>query len=417
VLKPTHFVWRGLFHLVSIFIIILYAICFIFHIQSLHEYTASSFLSMWLTILGILSAYLGITWLTIIVHELGHTLAAWLVGFRIDLIVIGPLKLIRVDDRLRWRVNTHSFAPGFVIATPQDSHRLISKYVLFILAGPAFSLLLAIASLLLCLSLLDKIDVLNFTYGLRNKSGVYLQLFFVGGFCFLMNFGSLLLSIIPMLVRGKFLNDGAILLRVLQQSEQITLRDQQISTLGYMMATEGIRPNQWNRDELLQCLGAKSLGTVSDVHAYLMGYYYFLDSNEIQAAEALLEKALESFQTHRSEARLSVLLESVYFKAFYHNDVTQAAEYLKLCEGTTEVEQPTRLRAEAAVHLVEKQYKQCLHKAELALKELQNSKDRGGALAEADWINAIITRCEKAIAPTSPPAVVNSGIRSSLVSR
>ncbi len=363
---------------------------------------------MWLTILGILFAYLGIVWLTIIVHELGHALVAWLVGFRVDLIVIGPLKLIRLNDRFQWRVNKQSFAPGFVVATPLVSHQLIRKYALFVLGGPVFTLLLAIASLLFCLSLQDKADVLHFTSGFRNQSGLYLQLFFFGAFCFLMNCGTLLLSIIPMLMHGTHLNDGGILLRLKQQQEQVTLRDQQLGSLGYMMTNEGIRPNQWNRDELLQCLGTKSLGTASDVSAWLMGYYHFLDSGEIQAAEAFLDKAHECYQIHYSEVRPSVLLESVYFKAFYHNEVTQAAEYIKLCEGNTEVEQPTHLRAEAAVHLVEKNYEQCLQKAESALKELKHSKDRGGALAEADWINAIITRCKSAMSiaePESPGSV------------
>lgn len=399
-LKPTHIIWRGLFHLVSILSTILIATCFIFHVQSLSQYTDDGFLGMWLTILGIVFVYAGIIWLTIIVHELGHALAGWYVGFRVDLIVIGPLKLIRLTDRLRWRVNKQSFAPGFVMATPLVSHQLMRKYVLFILAGPLFTLLLAIASLLICLSLLDKIDVLNFTSGLRNKSGLYLQLFFVLGFSFLVNCNALLISIIPMLIRGKYLNDGGILLRLMQQQQHLTLRDQQLGSLAYMMTIEGIRPNQWNRDELLQCLGTKSLGTASDVSAWLMGYYHFLDSREIQAAEAFLDKAHECYQIHYSEARPSVLLESVYFKAFNHNDITQAAEFIKLCEGNTEVEQPTRLRAEAAVHLVEKQFEQCLQKAESALKELKYSQDRGGALAEADWINAIITRC-KSVMPSN----------------
>lgn len=405
-MKPTHILWRSLFYLVSFLATIAIIILFIVQMQNSREPSVTGYLSF-------VAIYLGVVWFMIIFHELGHVLAARLVGFRIEMVVVGPVKLTRFDGRFKWGINHQSVTPGFVVATPVGSKNFVARFSLFVLGGPFFSLLLTVASALLFLKCYDLIDASN---GIYHKTGLALQLLFVAGFSFLINLNALLLSIIPMLIRGKQPNDAAILLWLGQQKKQSVLRDLQLSSLSFL-CHEGMRPNQWKREEMLQILGTKSVGTVNDVHVYLMGYYHFLDSGEIQAAEAVLEKAIESYQEHAKDARPSVLLEAVYFKAFFRNETTQATGYLKLCESNTEVEKPTRLRAEAAFHLAEKRYELCLQQAESALKDLKYSKDRGGSLAEADWINAIITRCHSVMKLTSPPVAASLDTQSSPESR
>lgn len=409
-MQPTHILWRFLFHAVSILGTIAIIIFLCVQMQSSYDLSFPWFFIF-------LAAYLGIIWLTIIVHELGHALAAWLVGFRIDVIVVGLVKLMRMNGRFKWSVNVDSFAPGYIVATPLSSHRLHARYTLFILGGPISSLLIAIASALLCMSYIDQLDASNAINGIRHKSGAPVYLFFASGLSALVNLNAFLLSSIPMLLPGGHPNDAAILLWFRRQKHACQLRDLQLGSLGYMM-TQGIRPNQWNRDELLQCLGTMRSGTASDLQAYLMGYYHFLDAGAISIAESLLEKALECHHEHANEARPSVLLESVYFKAMFQNDAANAWEIIKQCGDSTGVEKPTRLRAEAAAHLAEGNVEHSQNKANEALRLLKYAKDKGGALAEADWLNAIINKCPSARNTiTSPPAAGNSDIQSSPESR
>lgn len=403
-MKPTHIIWRCLFHLVSTLGTILLCGYFFVHAQSTLNLNGVSFFSLLVTIFCFLVTYLIIAWFSITIHELGHLVAAWLMHFRVETFVTGPVKLIRIADRFRWQWNTSSFAPGYVHATPVDDGKLLIRQAVFTLGGPAFTLLLAIASLLLCLFLSHHLHTDVLFDGFRSKNTLALHLFFAAGFALLFNCNVLLLSLIPMVLPKGILNDGGILLRLRQHYQQYTRRDLQLASLGFMM-TEGVRPNQWNRGELMQCLGAMRSGTVSDLQAYLMGYYHFLDSNSIDVAELLLEKAIECHQAHSTEARPSVLLESVFFKAMFRTDNTNAWDILRQCEENRDIEEPTRLRAQAAAHFVDANYDQAINKAEEALKLLKYSKDEGGALAEADWINAIIARCKSSM----PSKIVSEG--------
>ena len=53
----------------------------------------------------------------ILTHELGHLVGGRLVGFQIRLLVVGPLKIDRIDQRLRISLNrSHAHAGGVAAA-------------------------------------------------------------------------------------------------------------------------------------------------------------------------------------------------------------------------------------------------------------------------------------------------------------
>src|SRR5262249_51209303 len=64
---------------------------------------------------------IGIVWASVIVHELGHLLAALAVRMRIILVIFGPLKFFRESGRFHVRINWRSTTPGCVIAAPMET--------------------------------------------------------------------------------------------------------------------------------------------------------------------------------------------------------------------------------------------------------------------------------------------------------
>lgn len=98
-----------------------------------------------LAVLGVLT-YLGL----IAAHELGHLLAAWVVGFPLLCFTVGLFQIVREGGRLRTRLNTAWFQPAaYVQHDCPDSGLRVSHHVIVLLAGPLVNLLLGAASLLL----------------------------------------------------------------------------------------------------------------------------------------------------------------------------------------------------------------------------------------------------------------------------
>jgi hypothetical protein len=90
-------------------------------------------------------------------------------------------------------------------------------------------------------------------------------------------------------------------------------------------------------------------------------------------------------------------LEAAHFEARHRHNATAARQCLeKRLEGT--VEEQTRLRAEAATLLAEERHAEAADKVEAALTMLPRSTDPGGAIAEKDWLMAILIECKNKMA-------------------
>jgi hypothetical protein len=109
--------------------------------------------SEWLTFVGML---LLTVHAVIAVHELGHLLGGRLVGFRFRLLVVGPLRIVADDDRLRLGLNRNLIEyAGVAGSAPEDATasgpEFTKRMAIVLAAGPILSLLaggLALALLL-----------------------------------------------------------------------------------------------------------------------------------------------------------------------------------------------------------------------------------------------------------------------------
>ncbi len=82
-------------------------------------------------------------------HELGHTLAARLVGFRFQFLMVGPILLVREQGKLRIRLTGKRKFSGYTKIIVTGGPPLRSRMVLFLLGGALANLALAVCCLLL----------------------------------------------------------------------------------------------------------------------------------------------------------------------------------------------------------------------------------------------------------------------------
>jgi Zn-dependent protease len=77
------------------------------------------------------------------VHELGHLLVAWMLGFPFQRFTVGPLQLVYQDARIRARLNTAWFQPAaYVMHTLPLYGNWRWRKAAFIFGGPASNLVL-----------------------------------------------------------------------------------------------------------------------------------------------------------------------------------------------------------------------------------------------------------------------------------
>jgi hypothetical protein len=93
-----------------------------------------------------LAVFVAVQMILIAVHEAGHLLAGWLVGFRWLACKVGPFELTREDGRWR-RVSPESVIDGFVRFSPQDNLASRPRWAAVLLAGSAANGLLGLGLL------------------------------------------------------------------------------------------------------------------------------------------------------------------------------------------------------------------------------------------------------------------------------
>jgi hypothetical protein len=81
--------------------------------------------------------------LTVIVHEVGHLLGGWIVGFRFSFISIGPFSLKLEYGKIKLRVVRAMPAAGYAGMHVDRVRRLRRRLLFFTIAGPLTNLLSA----------------------------------------------------------------------------------------------------------------------------------------------------------------------------------------------------------------------------------------------------------------------------------
>jgi hypothetical protein len=325
----------------------------------------------------VLGTFLVLLWIAVIVHELGHLVASLLMGLRVQEFAIKPLRFVREAGafRLRFYISGNT---GQVKAFPRNAMGLRQRMRVVIAAGPFANLL----TTLVCLILAAWVDSAAIPLVPRSKPGFWLD------FVALMNLAYFVANLMPG-KEGPSLSDGSHYEAYRKEGSR-----HEYLLLYQALVTDmqaGTRPSAWN-DSLLQRFLVLRDGSAADILANLYGYYHALDSGQRQAAGTFLDLAMQAVPPAKPGFD-SVLLEKAYYEALHRRN-SQAREWLDRSKGP-DTEKHTRWRAEAAVLFVEGRYAEASTKAESALAEVPHSTDRGGSLAEAEWLQMLLAECNK----------------------
>jgi len=320
-----------------------------------------------------------------ILHELGHLFAAYLMGLQVQQFGIFPLKLARKGRRFHLRFHLDGRYDGLVGAFPLDDRRIRQRLFVFTAGGPAANLLAG----LLCLVLALWADSAFPPQLPASKLG------FLFDFAAIINFVYCLVNLIPHRF-GAFRSDGSRLLGYCRRSQWAERLFMVLSLQAIKLS--GTRPSDWDALQVEHMLALRD-GSPDDLNSNLFGYYHALDAGDLHSAGACLDLAValprESVLVYPEE----VVLEKAYFEAMHRNNV-EARSWLAKAQGY-EDEKQTRLRAEAAVLFVEGHYAEASARARAAIAEIANSIDRGGCLAESEWLQSLLVECQKQPTPAA----------------
>lgn len=329
-------------------------------------------------------------WVLVAVHELGHVVAAWGLGFHILRIVVGPIKLVREGQRLRAQFNRSLYRlAGFVVAVPSTEHALARRMAVYAAGGPLANLLAGSLSLAGACWFGDgrwffaaHADVLVDIAELPDLSWWL-------GACALLN-GALFFGCLAPLPSKGLLSDGNQLVDWLGGGRRAERNGLALMLNSAMLG--GMRPRDWSRDLVERMLALRE-HNADDLSANQLAYYYFLDGNDVERAGESLHLALEQSESYPPGFRTPLFLEAAYFQAFHAHDLAEAQAWWQEAKGG-DVEKQTWLRVEAALLLAEGRHAEAAAKAEAGLALIPDSWDPGGSLAEKDWLLAIVERAQ-----------------------
>jgi hypothetical protein len=242
--------------------------------------------------------------LLVLVHELGHLLAALSFGFKISQVRIWPILWSRENNKwLCQFVWSRRIPAGFVQANLFEHGVRRFPMAIFVCCGPLANLLVAFACLFFTIQFNGKLAATDVQRDFPvkwisdwfipdNELSRWLNLV---AFQFLIfGFG----SFVPYR-KKRSLTDGAVLLGVIDGRG--LNRDLILQRLATQLVA-GKRPRDLNAPLVEQMLALR-LGDDSDVLANLYGYYYAIDLGEIDRAGKLIGLAIDQQAGYPPERR------------------------------------------------------------------------------------------------------------------
>ncbi|HNT75082.1 MAG TPA: M50 family metallopeptidase [Anaerolineae bacterium] len=318
--------------------------------------------------------------IAILIHELGHVIGGKLAGYSFIMLVVGPFKWVREQGRVRWRWNTslNTFG-GLALMIPPVAESEPSRMARYILGGPIASFCLGVFSIL-GLALLQTTQPHSV---LVNQGGFFLVI--VAAIALMTGVATL----IPFSSSG-FASDGGQYLDLMRGGHRAERRLLMLTLSAYSF--NGRRPREWDAALVARLLelAEQRLDQIAAA-AHHFAFYYYLDLGQIDHAGAELDRALALAEAYPAELRPGLWLELAYFQARYRRDPEGAAESLKKGAGGF-VEAHTRARAKAAVALSKGDLQEAITAIDLALSQIDRSMDRGGAIAEKEWLLELQTQ-------------------------
>jgi len=205
-----------------------------------------------------------------IVHELGHLLAGFMVGLRVERIALGPLRIDRVGGRRRWHLSWNAW--GGTIHSPDLLPGLRHRLLVSAAAGPLVNLVVAFA-LAAAVALVHPGSLLAASCVTLSAASA----------------GVGLMTLLPQ-PRVRFHSDGA-LMKVLFEGDAVGRRHVSLLRLS-AWAQEGYRPRDWST-ELLEMVREPRDGSEAELAAHVYELWHLMDTGETEEAARRVEESLD----------------------------------------------------------------------------------------------------------------------------
>jgi hypothetical protein len=321
-------------------------------------------------------ALVPLIFLAMALHEVGHVIGGLIAGFRFISLVAGPLRVIATARGMRVGLNRNlDLAGGMAATLPKDVRNLQPRLMVAVGGGPLSSLLLGLAAGGLAIRLLPEAPDLGALAGMAGLAAL-----------------AIFLATISPHETGGAQSDGAQLLALLRGGPQMELYKLILEIQAASL--QGGRPRDWPIARLAQAMANSEQRDDDWAQAGLLAYYHALDSGETSAAGRLLEQLSDNFEGYSPGMRHSLALEVAFYQARYCQDPSRGHDWLRRGrDGLFGAH--TRLRAEAALLLAEEQPGPAAQKAREGLRAAKGFFDRGLAVAETEWMRAILLQAEQ----------------------
>jgi hypothetical protein len=235
-------------------------------------------------------------YVAILIHELGHFVAAQVVGFRWREFAVGPVILRREAGGIRWHFAASRFlAGGQVQAVPRSAEGLRRRFLILLAGGPvATALVFAVLPLLTRGPWTTALGLANLLCALTSWLPYY---------------------------TGGYVTDAKAMLLLRSEGDGF-------ATLLYIVAldSQGVAPRAWDAGKLTQ------LETAADAPLAAMAAVLMLacalDRRDPDAIVAATEKALKRASTAIPLHRRMILETAAYVQGIYRRDAALASAWL-----------------------------------------------------------------------------------------
>lgn len=275
--------------------------------------------------------------LAVIVHELAHLLAGWLMGFRFSWLQVGPLSLRIEHGVLKTRFRLEMTALGYAGMHVDRLLHLRRRILIYVAAGPAANLLSVPAS------------VLALNYGFPHLANTWAATP-VAQFAFIsLVFG--MLSLIPR--QSALMSDGA-RIRMLLRSRDLSRRWLSIAAIGSLY-TKGARAKNWKHTWLQSAVLVHD-GSLDEFTGNWLAYLSANARKDVPEAGARLERCLELVPMLPISTRDLVAQEAAVFSAWFRNDAVLGEKWITQLPKPKLIPRLVRLRLNVALCCAHQDY-------------------------------------------------------------
>lgn len=245
---------------------------------------------------------LGVYYLAILMHELGHLSAGLAVDFAFRQFAVGPFLLTKENGGLRFQfATTRLLGGGQVAMVPESTDGLRSRFLQFIGGGPA-------------------VTVLLFTVPLAFPGTMFTNCLLI------VNLLIALSSLLPYTINGRS-TDAKLLLGLLRTGPPAD----RLATILYLLAIDsrGTAPRDWPSDSLSTLESESESGnSVYCEIGLIFVYFCAMDGGDPARIADALERVLALSNRMNPDSRRAYFAEAAFVQGIYRKDASLARAWL-----------------------------------------------------------------------------------------